>query len=142
MTSRAPARTPLEDAVARVGDRWTLLIVNVLLGGPRRFMELTAALDGIAPNVLSQRLKDLEKDGLVVSAPYSRRPLRLSYALSGGGRELADALRLLAAWGARASTELEGPRHRSCGTPLETRWFCPTCDRVTSDPNEDDVRYL
>ena len=54
--SEAPV-TPLAAAVARVGDRWTMLLVEALLEGPRRFNDLIEALPGIAPNILSQRLK-------------------------------------------------------------------------------------
>ena len=66
----SPASTPLGEALTRVGDRWTLLIVGALLDGPRRFGEIADDLDGIAPNVLSQRLKALERDGIVVAHPY------------------------------------------------------------------------
>src|SRR5438874_62552 len=59
------ALAALDWAAARVGDRWTLLIVNALLVGPLRFGELAEALPGIASNVLSQRLKRLEADRLV-----------------------------------------------------------------------------
>ena len=72
------AASPLDEAVARVGDRWTLLLVQALLEGPRRFNDLAAALPGIAPNVLSQRLKHLEREAVVVSQPYSRRPPRFA----------------------------------------------------------------
>ena len=96
----APA-SPLADAVARVGDRWTLLAIASLLSGPKRFNELAEELGGIAPNVLSARLKALTEQALVVSRPYSERPPRFVYELSESGRELAGALRLLADWGAR-----------------------------------------
>lgn len=138
----APEPSPLEAAVARVGDRWTLLIVEALLSGPRRFGELIDAVDGIAPNVLSQRLKALERDHIVVARPYSRRPLRHSYELSAPGRDLAGALRLLAHWGATSSEETAAPRHGACGTKLEVRWFCPTCVTIVSDEQESDLRYI
>src|SRR5882762_3102105 len=77
-----PDATALEWAAARVGDRWTLLIVHALLGGPLRYGELAEALPGIATNVLSQRLKRLEADGLLVSSAYSARPPRFSYELT------------------------------------------------------------
>jgi DNA-binding HxlR family transcriptional regulator len=136
------AASPLGEAVARVGDRWTLLLVQALLEGPRRFNDLAAALPGIAPNVLSQRLKHLEREAVVVSQPYSRRPLRVAYQLTAAGRELAGALRLLAQWGADRSGEAEGPRHVACGTPVEARWYCPTCARVVDDDEAADLRYL
>ena len=90
----------LEQAVARVGDRWTLLLVSALLDGPRRFNDLVDDVGGIAPNVLSQRLRQLEQNGIVVATPYSTRPPRFVYQLTGSGLELAGVLRLLAQWGA------------------------------------------
>jgi DNA-binding HxlR family transcriptional regulator len=121
-----------------VGDRWTLRVVHALLAGPRRFGELEAEIDGIAPNLLSQRLKSLEADGLVVAEPYQQRPPRHAYALTDRGHELADVLRLLAAW---ASDERLAPRHEACGSALEARWWCPTCDAQVRDP-DDDLTWL
>src|SRR5262245_17940768 len=106
----------LATALGLVGDRWTLQIVAAMFDGPRRFGELSASLDGIAPNVLTARLRQLERDGLVVATPYSRRPVRLAYALTDTGRELSDAIALLTAWGAHQSGGTEGPVHSSCGT--------------------------
>lgn len=125
--STAPApQTALEAALDRVGDRWSLLIVDALLDGPRRFGEVRDALPGIAPNILTDRLRRLERERILVSAPYSTRPPRMEYRLTGDGRDLASALRLLADWGSRR-TGGEPLRHDRCGTPIEARWFCPTC---------------
>jgi DNA-binding HxlR family transcriptional regulator len=132
----------LDEAMARVGDRWTLLVVDALLAGPRRFSELQEDIPKVAPNVLTARLRRLESQGLVVGVPYSDRPPRLEYRITEAGRELAGALRLLARWGSRESGgEVEGPHHRSCGTALETRWFCPTCSRV-ADTDDDDLQWV
>ena len=133
---RRPAATPLADALARVGDRWTLLVVAALLDGPLRFNELQAQLEGIAPNVLSARLKALSEQALVVTQAYSERPPRFVYELSESGRELAGALRLLADWGARTGGG-EPYRHDVCGTALEARWWCPSCEQVVDDPADD-----
>ena len=121
-------RTPLEEALARVGDRWTLLVVDALLDGPRRFGELAASIAGIAPNILTQRLRHLEREALVVSRPYSERPPRFVYELTSAGAELAGALRLLADWGARQAETADPLRHADCGTALEARWWCPSCE--------------
>jgi DNA-binding HxlR family transcriptional regulator len=131
-----PATTPLADALARVGDRWTLLVVAALLDGPLRFNELQTQLDGIAPNVLSARLKTLTEQALVVAQAYTDRPPRFVYELSESGRELGGALRLLADWGARTGGG-EPYRHEVCGTALEARWWCPSCEQVVDDPAED-----
>jgi len=135
------ATTPLADALERVGDRWTLLVVAALLGGPKRFNELQDELEGIAPNVLSSRLKALTEQALVVAQPYSERPPRFAYELSESGRELAGALRLLADWGARAGGA-EPYRHDACGSALEARWWCSACGVVVDDPDDDDLVYV
>ena len=136
------ASSPLADALARVGDRWTLLIVAALLDGPRRFNELQEELEGIAPNVLSARLKALAEHALVVAQPYSDRPPRFVYELSDSGRELAGALRLLADWGARSAGGGEPLRHAVCGTALEARWWCPDCEQIVDDAADDDVVHV
>jgi DNA-binding HxlR family transcriptional regulator len=131
----------LADALAAVGDRWTLLVVATLLDGPRRFGELQEEVRGIAPNVLSQRLRQLERNALVVARPYSERPPRFVYELSAAGQELAGALRLLAGWGARNSEGAASPRHAACGTSLEARWWCPTCERPVADAEGEELHF-
>jgi hypothetical protein len=62
------------------------------------------------------------------------------YELTAAGRELASALRLLAAWGARRSDQ-DAPRHTRCGTSMQARWWCPTCARVVDDDETDTLRF-
>ena len=138
---KAP-ESPLAAALQRVGDRWSLLLVEALLAGPRRFGELAEAVPGIAPNILSERLRRLEAEHVVRSTPYSQRPPRFVYQLTGEGAELAGALRMLADWGSRVARDAEPLRHAACGTPLEARWFCPTCARDVDGAEADEVRYL
>ena len=99
---------------------------------PRRFNELLDGLDGLAPNILSARLKALEAEGILAARPYSQRPYRVAYVLTARGAELAGALRLLAHWGAqRSSSRARGAaplHHATCGTAVEARWWCPTCE--------------
>ena len=137
-----PAREALDRALAQVGDRWTLLVVHALLDGRKRFGELAEAVPGIAPNILSQRLKHLERAGVLVTELYSTRPPRLAYDLSAAGRELAGALDLLAQWGAGRGGEAGGRAHAACGTALEPRWWCPTCERVVDEAEGDDLHFL
>ena len=143
----APGPSRLADAAERIGDRWTLLVVESLMGGPLRFGEVSDAVTGIAPNVLTKRLRQLEADGVIRSAPYTDRPVRLVYELTDAGRELAGALALLASWGQRqlGRTGPLGPAHlahRTCGSPLVTRLWCPTCDRPVDDPESDELEHL
>ena len=74
--------------------------------------------------------------------PYSERPPRFAYALTDEGSELAGALRLLADWGSRVSRESEPLRHAACGTPVEARWYCPTCDRPVEGQEAEQVRRV
>jgi DNA-binding HxlR family transcriptional regulator len=136
-------QSPLAEALARVGDRWTLLVVEALLPGSRRFNDLLAEVEGIAANIVSERLKRLERDGLLVARLYSERPPRSAYELTAEGKELAGALRLLAHWGARHADPGEAPRHAACGTPIEARWYCPTCDRlVDHEPRHAEAMFV
>jgi DNA-binding HxlR family transcriptional regulator len=137
----AISRSALADALTAVGDRWTLLVIAALLDGPRRFGDLQAEVPGIAPNVLTQRLRQLERNALVVARPYSERPPRFVYELSAAGQELAGALRLLAGWGARNAEGGTAPRHSVCGTPMEARWWCPTCERTVADEEDEELHF-
>ncbi len=139
---RASGPSALGTALDRVGDRWSLLLVEALLPGPRRFNDLGQVVDGIAPNILSDRLRRLERDGILVATPYSRRPVRMEYALTADGRELAGALHLLADWGVRRGGTGEPLRHEVCGTPLEARWHCPTCERLVDETEPDGLTRL
>jgi DNA-binding HxlR family transcriptional regulator len=136
------APTALSEALKRVGDRWTLLIVEALLDGPRRFGDLQETVEGIAPNILTQRLRHLEREAIVLSRPYSARPPRLAYELTASGAELAGALRLLSDWGARSAEEAEPLRHSVCDTPLEARWYCPSCDLPVEEHEADETRLV
>jgi DNA-binding HxlR family transcriptional regulator len=133
--------TPLGEALARVGDRWSLLVIDALMEGPARFNDLSRDVQGIAPNILSQRLRHLQDTGVVVSEPYSHRPLRLTYRLTEEGQGLAGVLRLLVAWGSSPG-RARGPHHTTCGTPVEARWYCPTCARAVEDDEGSDLRRM
>ncbi len=137
---RAP--TALDEAVDRVGDRWSFLLVEALLEGARRFGELRAAVPGIAPNILAQRLRRLEEKGVVVGQVYSEHPPRRAYELTDDGKQLASAIRLLADWGARGAPGAEALQHAACGTALEAHWYCPTCARTIADSEASDLRFI
>lgn len=127
----------LRAAVDVVGDRWVLLLVNALAGGPRRFGDLSRDLHGVAPNVLTDRLRRVERAGLITGTAYQHRPRRLVYALTSAGEELATILPALASWSARRAGS-PVPRHSRCGAPLEMRWWCPEC-ATEAVPDEPDV---
>src|SRR3954452_24802603 len=135
---RAEADTPLSAALAAGGDRWTLLVVEALLDGPKRFGDLQSAIPGIAPNILTARLRQLEEQALIVATRYQDRPPRFVYEPAAAARELAPALRLLADWGAR-HREGEMPRHAACGTPLEAPLSGPAGEAAVDDLEDETV---
>ncbi|MDA8043878.1 MAG: helix-turn-helix domain-containing protein [Actinomycetota bacterium] len=129
-------RSSLSDALVRIGDRWSLLVVDALASGPQRFAGLQDAVAGISTNILTARLRRLEAEGLLLAVPYSRRPLRFAYELTDAGRDLGGAVRMLTHWSARhdglpfagtPSPAAGTPAHALCGTPMEAVWWCPTC---------------
>ena len=85
-------------AVELIGRRWAGAILFKLIDGPHYFRELLAAIPGISDRLLSQRLRDLEAEGLVERTVHEGAPARVSYCLSEAGRELEPALRELYRW--------------------------------------------
>lgn len=88
-------------ALEVIGDRWTLLIVRELMKGRRRFSELQNALPGLAPNLLSSRLKLLTESGVATRVAYREIPPRVEYYLTDAGAELRPVLLELLRWGSR-----------------------------------------
>ena len=119
---------PVAKSLELVGERWTLLIVRDLLGGARRFQDLEVSLPGIAPALLSERLKRMEEHGLVARRFYSEHPPRAEYALTEAGRELGFVVGALASWGSRHLHRSAAVVSGDCGHEVQLRYFCPTCE--------------
>jgi DNA-binding HxlR family transcriptional regulator len=128
MPRRYGQACPVAKSLDLVGDRWTLLLVRDLLPGPRRFQDLQAGLPGIAPNILSDRLKLMEEHALVSRRFYSDHPPRAEYTLTERGRELGVVVGALATWGARHVHRASALVHDDCGHPVEMKYFCRRCD--------------
>lgn len=90
---------PVACTLDLIGDRWTLLIVRDLFQGKRRFSEFLASGEGIRTNILTERLKRLERVGLVHRVRYQAHPPRYEYHLTPAGQELAPILRAMVTWG-------------------------------------------
>jgi len=129
MPKRYGQPCPVARTLEIVGDRWTLLAVRDLLAGPRRFQDLQASLPGIAPNILSARLKLMEDQGLVARRFYSDHPPRAEYALTDKGRELGTVVGALAAWGVRHVYRQARLVHAGCGQPVKLGYYCPDCGK-------------
>ncbi|MDH4146134.1 MAG: helix-turn-helix transcriptional regulator [Acidimicrobiia bacterium] len=136
-SARAESADPLAAALDVLGDRWSLRVLDALAAGGARFGEIEAHLGGIAPNVLSARLRQLADAGLVDAVAYSRRPVRLSYRLTERGAALGPVIEALRAWSADALGVGSAPVHLACGTPLASSWWCPVCERVVRDLGAD-----
>jgi DNA-binding HxlR family transcriptional regulator len=100
MSNRSYAQAcPIALALDTLGDRWALLILRELRIGPRRFTDIRTALPGIAPNLLSDRLRDLHDDGLIEQRLLDPPAVRTVYALTARGLHAAPVLDALARFG-------------------------------------------
>lgn len=100
MSTPYDRRCPVARTLEIIGDRWTILIIrDLLLNGPSKFLDLESSLSGISPNTLSARLKTLEEADLVERRFYEQHPPRAEYVLTAKGRELGPVLRALKNWG-------------------------------------------
>jgi DNA-binding HxlR family transcriptional regulator len=88
----------VRDVLTRVGDKWTLLTITVLASGPLRFTALHEQVAGISQRMLSQTLRALTRDGLVIRTAYPEVPPRVEYALTPLGRSLSEAVDGLVHW--------------------------------------------
>ena len=84
--------------LARIGDKWSVLIVMILSEGPRRFNELKRLVDGISQRMLTLTLRGLERDGLVTRTVFPTIPPRVDYALTDLGRSLCVPVSALGRW--------------------------------------------
>jgi DNA-binding HxlR family transcriptional regulator len=123
---------PVARSLAFLGERWTLLLVRDLLAGPRKFQDFSASLPGVAPTVLSQRLKVLETHGIVSRRLYSEHPPRAEYTLTERGLELRPVVRALGIWGARHIGANWTFVHDACGSNVESAYYCPACDELVA----------
>ncbi|GAB3922856.1 helix-turn-helix domain-containing protein [Kribbella albertanoniae] len=103
----------IREVLDRIGDKWSVLIISTLGGGPLRYSELHSIIPGISQRMLTQTLKNLERDGLVTRTPYAEVPPRVEYELTDLGRSLLDAVMAMAGWAAAHHSEIAGNRAAS-----------------------------
>ena|SRR5579862_1720690 len=103
---------PTRAVLNRIGDRWTALIVLVLLDGPRRFTHLRTEIGGISPKVLSETLRRLERDGIVTRTAHAEIPPRVEYGLTALGRSLEQPILLITSWAEHNMNRIERARDR------------------------------
>jgi DNA-binding HxlR family transcriptional regulator len=94
--ARSPC--PIASLLDLVGDKWSLLLIRDLLHASASYSELLASPEGIPTNILAERLKRLERSGIITKTPYQKRPLRFSYSLTKKGRDLRPVLVAFMRW--------------------------------------------
>ncbi|HLG65111.1 MAG TPA: winged helix-turn-helix transcriptional regulator [Ktedonosporobacter sp.] len=87
-----------EHAVSVLGKRWTGLLLDALMDGPKRFCELTALVEGLSDRVLSDRLRELETEDVVKRVVYPQIPVRVEYQLTEKGRALKPVIDAIHVW--------------------------------------------
>lgn len=102
----------LRDVLDRVGDKWSVLVMALLGGGPRRYSELRRAVEGISQRMLTLTLRGLERDGLVIRSVTPSTPPQVRYALSPAGQTLASQVSMLIDWAQAHRDYIAAARHR------------------------------
>ncbi|MEU6130911.1 helix-turn-helix domain-containing protein [Saccharopolyspora sp. NPDC047091] len=106
---RNPA-CPTRVVLDRIGDRWTSLVVLTLLDGPMRFTRLRSAVGGVAPKVLTQTLRAMERDGLLSRTVHAEVPPRVDYELTELGRSLRAPIQAITDWAEAHVVDVEAAR--------------------------------
>src|SRR5437763_290154 len=106
---QCPSRVVLD----RIADKWTALIIQVLANGTQRYGQLRRSIGGISQKMLTQTLRSLERDGLVLRKVHPVVPPKVEYSLTRLGRTLIDPLRILCRWSEKHLPELQANRQRA-----------------------------
>jgi len=101
---------PVRDVLDQIGDTWTMLVVMALAAKPHRFSELGRAIPDISKRMLTETLRDLERDGLLTRSVFPTKPPSVEYRLSGVGQSLLVPLATLVAWADRMHTTIDRSR--------------------------------
>ncbi len=104
---------PSRQILDRIGDKWTVLVIGALSEGPRRFNDLAREIDGISQKMLTQTLRALERDGLVLRTQYLEIPPRVEYRLTPLGHSLRAPLTALENWATAHIDEIIAARTRA-----------------------------
>lgn len=101
---------PIRNVVAQIGDKWSILILFALIDGPDRFNSLKSRIEGISQRMLTQTLRDLERDGFVLRTVYPEVPVRVEYELTELGKGLSSSVWQLVSWADDHFTDIRKAR--------------------------------
>ncbi|WP_322981450.1 helix-turn-helix domain-containing protein [Pseudomonas sp. C11] len=107
-----PLECPVRDVLDRVGDKWSSLLVSALAGGPRRFSALHRAIPDISKRMLTQTLRDLERDGLIERHVFATKPPSVEYRLAPLVQSLLGPLGVLITWADQHHRDIQDARQR------------------------------
>ena len=116
----APSSCRAREVLQRVGDKWSVLVIDLLGQGTRRFSELHRSIDGITARMLTVTLRGLERDGIVSRTIHPVIPPRVEYTLTPMGRTLLDTIGQLVAW-----TDAHLPEIEAARAAYDARHTCP-----------------
>jgi DNA-binding HxlR family transcriptional regulator len=105
-----PTSCRAREVLQRVGDKWSIQVIDLLGQGTKRFTELHRSIDGITARMLTVTLRGLERDGIVTRTIHPVIPPRVDYALTPMGRTLLDTIGQLVAWADSHLLEIEAAR--------------------------------
>ena len=101
---------PTRVVLDRIGDKWTVLVIGALEGGPLRFTEVRSRIGGVAPKVLTQTLRAMERDGLLTRTVHAQVPPRVDYKLTALGASLTAPIAMLTDWAETHLTQILASR--------------------------------
>lgn len=101
---------PVRDVLDRIGDKWSTLVMGTLATGPLRFSAVGRAIPDISKRMLTQTLRDLERDGLIARAVFPTKPPSVEYRLTALGETILEPLTLLIEWANRSHAAIREAR--------------------------------
>jgi len=116
-----PVHCPVRDVLDRIGDKWSMLMIMTLATRPRRFSELHRAIRDISKRMLTQTLRDLERDGLITRQVFPTKPPSVEYGLSPLGQSLLDPMASLVDWAERRYSDIHAARVRFDEAPSDVQ---------------------
>ncbi len=110
--TKGPTYPAVREVLDRVGDKWSVLVIGNLGGGPQRFSELKRNIEGISQRMLTLTVRGLERDGLVTRTQHETIPPRVDYELTPLGQTLLEPISALASWADEHRTSIQQSRDR------------------------------
>lgn len=117
-----------------LGDRWTMLVLHRISKNKNTFKELQEVLETIPTNILSNRLKLLERSGLIYSELYNEHPPRYRYIVTEKGKDFNHVFNTMILWSNKYLDNCgRTVCHKECGNQVEVKYYCKNCDEYVDD---------